>query len=63
MKFDKTTSVKRAIKKAWEDAETATDFENTVMEIFKVQQLFTWDSFKLLVEDLTGYWFQKGDTL
>jgi hypothetical protein len=57
MKFDKTVSVNRAIKKAWKDAETATEFENAVMEIFRVQQFFTWDVFRVLVEDLTGYKF------
>ena len=57
MKFDNTVDVNRAIEKAWEDAVTATEFENVILEIFRVQQFYTWGEFKRLVEGLTEYEF------
>jgi len=56
-KFDRVVDLNRAIKRIWKESKTATQFEHEVMEAFKVQQFYTWQCFKLLVEDLVGYKF------
>lgn len=57
IKFDNINDVNRAIISIWVYSDSINELKNNLCNVFKVQQFYNWEEFKVLVKKLIEYEF------
>lgn len=57
IKFDNIIDVNKAITSSWTYSDSINELKNNLCNVFKAQQFYNWEEFKVLVNKLIGYEF------
>lgn len=57
IKFDNIIDVNKAITTIWDESDSINELINNLCNVFKAQQFYNWEEFKVLVNKLIGYEF------
>lgn len=57
IKFDNIIDVNKAITTIWNESDSINELKNNLCNVYKTQQFYNWEEFKVLVNKLIGYEF------